>query len=186
MDKIVGRCQFLSDWNDWDDSIHKDEAQIARQGRAMNYPFTFKVNKKQKNARFSSTTDLPYYDTTLSSCTCYDFQERHLPCKHIYRLAVELGIIEIIRRPSFDKEKLQEIKNSEDIDSTPDQVKRQKSAAKCKILSIDYAAGTGVFAGSGKTPYETTVNTCTCRDYFVRRLPCKHIYRMRMEMSKKS
>ena len=184
MNKIAGRCHLLKDWPDWDTSIHEDDAQIARQGRAMTYPCTFKVNKRKKTARFSSTTDLPYYDTSLEECTCYDFQERQLPCKHIYRLAVELGIIEIIKRPTFDKEKLEAIKSSEDIDSTPDQLKRQKSAEKCKLLSIDPETGVGIFAGSGKTPYETTVDSCTCRDFFVRRLPCKHIYRLRMELRK--
>lgn len=179
-----GRCEFLKEWPEWDVSIHEDEAQIARQGRAMNYPFTFEVDKDNKTARFSSMTDLPYYDTSLKECTCYDFQERHLPCKHMYRLAVELGIIEIIKRPTYDKEKVEAIKNSSDIDSDPDQIKRQKSAAKCKIISIDYENGTAVFAGSGKTPYKTTTDTCTCRDYFVRRLPCKHIYRLRMELEK--
>lgn len=184
MNKIIGRCQFLKDWPEWKDCIHEEEAQISRQGRAMTYPFSFKVNKRAQTARFSSTTDLPYYDTSLSECTCYDFQERKLPCKHIYRLAVELGIIDIIKRPTFDKERLAEIKNSDDIDSTPDQLKRQKGAEKCKVLSIDYETGVGIFAGSGKTPYETTVSTCTCRDYFVRRLPCKHIYRLRIELAK--
>lgn len=34
------------------------------------------------------------YHVTLESCECSDFKRRHLPCKHIYRLAIELGIIE--------------------------------------------------------------------------------------------
>lgn len=186
MNKIIGRCQFFKEWPDWDDSIHESESQIARQGRAMTYPFSFRVSKKNKTARFSSTSDLPYYDTSLQECTCYDFQERHLPCKHMYRLAAELGVIEIIKRPTFDKNAVEKIKNSDDIDSAPDQVKRQKSAEKCKPISIDYENKTGVFAGSGKSPYETTEDTCTCRDYFVRRLPCKHIYRLRMELRNKS
>ena len=180
-----GRCNFLKEWNDWDLEVHEDPAQIDRQGRAMTYPFTFRIFKRKMMGRFSSTTDLPYYDTSLTECTCYDFQGRKLPCKHIYRLAVELGYIEIINRPTFDKAKVEAIKNSDDIDSEPDQVKRQKSAmtSKCAPVSVDYAARTGVFAGSGKEPYQTTETTCTCRDYFVRRLPCKHIYRLRHELN---
>lgn len=27
------------------------------------------------------------YTTTFSSCTCQDFKNRHLPCKHMYKLA---------------------------------------------------------------------------------------------------
>jgi len=78
------------------------------------------------------------------------------------------------------------MKNSADIDSDPEQIKRQKSGAdkKCTPTSIDYDAETAIFTGSGKNPYITTIQTCTCRDYFVRRLPCKHIYRLRHELNK--
>ncbi len=182
MNKIIGRCHFLTSWGEWDDSIHSDEAQIERQGRSMTYPFTFKVNKKAKNAKFSSSSSLPYYLTTLSECNCGDFENRRLPCKHIYRLAVELGIIEIVKRKrTFDKETLENIKSCADIDSHPEQIKRQESAKNCKIISIDYESKKGVFAGSSKTPYETSLTECTCKDYILRRLPCKHIYRLRAE-----
>lgn len=33
------------------------------------------------------------YNVTLTSCTCEDFTFRHQPCKHMYRLAVELGLL---------------------------------------------------------------------------------------------
>lgn len=184
-DRLYGRCHIIKDWSDWDYSIHCDKSQTDRQGRSITYPFTFKINKYSQSARFSSTSELPYYDTTLSSCTCMDFQERKLPCKHIYRLALELGIIDIVKRPAFDKEKLASIKESSDIDNEPDQLKRQKSgmSAKCTPTEIDYDNKTAIFKGSGKTPYTTTETTCTCRDYFVRKLPCKHIYRLRYELS---
>lgn len=182
---LYGRCRILSDWSAWDYSIHCDKSQTDRQGRAMTYPFTFSVDKKTKTARFSSTSILPYYDTTLSSCTCADFEERKLPCKHIYRLAKELGVIDIVKRPAFDKDKLEDLKNSSDIDNDPDQIKRQKSgmSSKCKPIEINYDEKTAIFSGSGKSPYVTTTSTCTCRDYFVRKLPCKHIYRLRYELS---
>lgn len=184
---IYGRCRILKDWSFWDYSIHCDQPQVGRQGRALTYPFTFKVDDETQTAQFSSTSSLPYYDTTLTSCTCNDFVERNLPCKHIYRLATELGIIEIINRNhnyDLEKEKLNKIKNSSDIDNEPDQLKRQKSAmdAKCTPSEIDYDNKTAIFKGSGKSPYITTLTNCTCRDYFVRRLPCKHIYRLRYEL----
>lgn len=31
------------------------------------------------------------YDVTLEDCTCMDFTQRQQPCKHMIRLAVELG-----------------------------------------------------------------------------------------------
>ena len=185
-----GRCRFIQEWPEWDNSIHSDAAQIERQGKAMTYPFTFQVDKEAKTARFSSTSFHPYYDTSLSRCNCEDFKKRNLPCKHIYRLAVELGIIEIFKRKpggytkNVHREKLSEVLESGDIDSHPDQVKRMEKAKGGKMapLSIDYEGKQAIFAGSGKVPYETTLDSCTCRDYVVRRLPCKHIYRLRMEL----
>ena len=184
-----GRCRFLKEWPTWEISVHSNDAQISRQGRAMTYPFTFDIDFTAETARFSSTTDIPYYNTSLSQCNCYDFQERRLPCKHMYRLAAELGVIEIIRRtlgsgsPS-GKELLVEIRDSGDVDSHPEQVKRLENAKGEKMapVSVDYMEQTAIFAGSGKKPYETTAYSCTCRDFFVRRLPCKHIYRLRMEL----
>lgn len=35
------------------------------------------------------------YTVTLLKCECMDFKNRHLPCKHIYRLALELGVINL-------------------------------------------------------------------------------------------
>ena len=181
---ITGNCRILRPWPDWNTEIHAEPAQLSRQRRAMNYPFTFRVNHKACTARFSSTSDLPYYDTSLSQCSCYDFQGRLLPCKHIYRLAAELGVIEIISRASggYSKEQLAEIAASDDIDGHPEQKKRLKSAEKTKLISIDYKKQTAIFKGSGQLPYETSLDSCTCRDFFVRKLPCKHIYRLRMEL----
>lgn len=181
---ISGRCKILRDWNDWDENLHESQEQINRQGWAMTYPFSFEIDRDKETGIFSSTSDLPYYKTTLSHCDCGDFQTRHLPCKHIYRLAVELGYIEMINRKSLEMDKVQDIKASDDIDSQPDQIKRMEKAkeAKCTPLSIDFNSKTAIFGGSGKKPYETTIDSCTCRDYFVRRLPCKHIYRLRMEL----
>ena len=183
-----GRCKLLKPWPDWDLSIHAEQAQIDRQGRSTTYPFSCDVNYETKTAICSSTSDLPFYETSLSSCTCYDFQARHLPCKHIYALAAELGVVEIIKRApgGYDKEKLDAIKANGDIDADPDQLRRQVKARekKCTPLFVDFEARTAVFSGSGKKPYETTEDSCTCRDYFVRKLPCKHIYRLRMELAK--
>lgn len=33
------------------------------------------------------------YDTTLFGCSCPDFQFRHSPCKHMFRLALESGLL---------------------------------------------------------------------------------------------
>lgn len=73
---------------------------------------------------------------------------------------------------------------NESLHHEPDQQKRIITAKKSATTptQIDKDAQTALFAGSGKSPYETTLNTCTCRDYFVRRMPCKHIYRLAIEL----
>lgn len=179
---IKGRCKFLKDWPDWDIDIHEEKEQIERQTRSKSLKFGMSINGINNTGTFVSSMDIPDYKTTLNSCTCEDFKERNLPCKHMYRLATELEIIELIKRPSYDKKVVNKIKSSDNIDSELDQIKRQKSALKCKPIEIDHENKCGTFKGSGKSPYHTTLEDCTCRDFTVRNLPCKHIYRLRMEL----
>lgn len=40
----------------------------------------------------------------------------------------------------------------------------------------------GFFYGSGKLPYQTSLAACTCNDFVKRKKPCKHIYRLAMEL----
>lgn len=66
------------------------------------------------------------------------------------------------------------------------QLKRQKSAAEKKMqpISLSREDCVGVFQGSSGT-YEATLSSCTCMDFSIRlsrKSPCKHIYRMGMEM----
>lgn len=81
-------------------------------------------------------------------------------------------MIEIIKRPTFDKKKLEDIKKSSDIDNEPEQLKRQKSgmSSKCTPLEIDFENKTAVFKGSGKSPYITSSTSCTCRDFFCKKI----------------
>lgn len=69
------------------------------------------------------------------------------------------------------------------IHDLPDQQKRIASARKAATSPehIDKDAGSGVFPGSGKDPYQTTFNSCTCVDFSKRHLPCKHMYRLAIE-----
>ena len=71
----------------------------------------------------------------------------------------------------------------ESVHAAEEQKKRIKSAEKSATTpaSIDVDSQTGVFPGSGKNPYSTTLSSCTCSDFIHRKLPCKHIYRLAME-----
>lgn len=65
--------------------------------------------------------------------------------------------------------------------------KQQRTISRAQLsettpLSVDHTAQTAVFYGSGKDPYQTSLSTCTCNDFSRRGLPCKHIYRLAMEL----
>jgi predicted nucleic acid-binding Zn finger protein len=66
----------------------------------------------------------------------------------------------------------------------PEQQKRLFVAMKADVTpsEVDTASQTAVFKGSGKKLYVTTLNSCTCGDFLCRRLPCKHIYRLALEL----
>lgn len=70
-----------------------------------------------------------------------------------------------------------------EIHNLESQKKRMISAANAELtpLTIDVTAGTASFSGHHGI-YWTTLNSCTCRDFEVNHLPCKHIYRLAYEL----
>ena len=77
---------------DWPDNIHSTKDQSKRIASAKSSATTpASIDKNQMTAIFPSTSFISY-ETTLKTCTCRDFTVRKLPCKHIYRLAIELGL----------------------------------------------------------------------------------------------
>lgn len=68
----------------------------------------FTINRKTKEATFIGHSGDKYI-TTLRSCTCEDFKERDswmsafTPCKHMFRLATELGYFKGLSRLPFDR-----------------------------------------------------------------------------------
>lgn len=68
----------------------------------------------------------------------------------------------------------------------PDQLTRAKSAnlKENTPLSIDSAAQSGTFVGSNGESYHTELDNCTCADFSIRgaSYPCKHMYRLAMEL----
>lgn len=70
-----------------------------------------------------------------------------------------------------------------DCHQSPDQQKRISSAAKaaCTPIELDSDSGTGTFKGSSGT-HTTSLEKCSCIDFNRRKLPCKHMYRLAMEL----
>lgn len=70
------------------------------------------------------------------------------------------------------------------IHDTDEQKKRAKSACSAKLtpLSVDQINECAIFQGSGKK-YNTTLESCQCVDFGRRKKPCKHMYRLAMELN---
>lgn len=78
-------------WEKWE-TVHEEPDQVRRLERAKEAACTpISIDSVKKSGYFKGTYG--EYTTTLLSCECMDFLRRHKPCKHMYRLAIEFGII---------------------------------------------------------------------------------------------
>lgn len=73
------------------DLITNDQEQQIRLLRADDPYIYVKDYDSEKSSAIVSGSSGNEYITTFSSCTCEDFQKRHLPCKHMYKLAMYTG-----------------------------------------------------------------------------------------------
>lgn len=69
--------------------LHKDKKQIERQLRAVDLKQMDYVDFKNKVGKISTCS------VSLEKCNCLDFHKRRKPCKHMYRLAMDLGIFSV-------------------------------------------------------------------------------------------
>lgn len=70
--------------------LHIEPLQNARLLNAIKE--SMKIRDFQSSAKITSEHQNTYH-TTLTSCTCMDFQIQKKPCKHMYRLAMEIGLL---------------------------------------------------------------------------------------------
>lgn len=89
----------------WSDDIHDDFEQVKRieAGRKLGKKI-IEINKDEEWAIIQGSSEQPYR-ATLRECTCADFAIRQgmFPCKHIYCLASELGLLDDL--PVYKKSK---------------------------------------------------------------------------------
>lgn len=79
-------------WAAWSNVIADTAAVEARKQRACEYVLTpLSINAGRGCATFMGQSAAQYH-TSLKDCECQDFIRRLCPCKHMYRLAHELGI----------------------------------------------------------------------------------------------
>ncbi len=69
-------------------SFHSDTDQLKRQKSAL----SLKMDSVDSDLKIGSIKN---YSVSLENCSCADFARRHKPCKHMYRLAMDLGIFKV-------------------------------------------------------------------------------------------
>lgn len=71
----------------WNDTVHSSSMQSARQEKALREHMEVKqIDKINCTAIIENMSGTKTYSVGLDSCTCPDFVDRQLPCKHIYKL----------------------------------------------------------------------------------------------------
>ena len=73
--------------------LHNDKDQFMRQLRAVELKKMDSVNVDQKTGQIIGK--IGNCTVSLEKCSCLDFNKRHKPCKHMYRLAMDLKIFSI-------------------------------------------------------------------------------------------
>lgn len=88
-------------FGDWPETIHSDFEQVKRieAGLKLKKDVVLFDASEQKMSISGSATEP--YECTLHECNCTDFAFRQAPCKHMYCLADELGLLG--DRPKYKK-----------------------------------------------------------------------------------
>lgn len=80
-------------WAKWDPAQHETEYAQKRIKSAQSAKLTpIKIDHEDMYGYFQGSSGR--YETWLDQCPCVDFHRSKLPCKHIYRLAMELGVFD--------------------------------------------------------------------------------------------
>ncbi|MBB5337556.1 SWIM zinc finger family protein [Pectinatus brassicae] len=82
-------------WNQDSLSLHQSTEQMKKQ-ISLSSLKSQKINKDTRTALISDE-DENIFQTSLTECTCSDFQRDHLPCQHMYHLANKLKLF-VIRK----------------------------------------------------------------------------------------
>ena len=195
----------LSDWDFADQTANAVLQQINRQKSARNL-VVVKLDQVAREGIFLDPKKGIQNLATLGDCDCHDFnfagnnpRKTFKPCMHIYRLAMEFGLIEAkyqdrkTREAEVHERTLAETMRLKSLPSDREawgrwnaevhasgiQKNRQYSAYSIKFEEP------GAIVREGDAwrihDYAVTLRRCGCPDFLERRLPCKHIYAAALE-----
>ena len=80
----------------WPESVRQEPEQRKRlrQAQAENFQVEAVGKNGGKICRMKAASDPDFYFVALGICQCPEFKETHKPCKHIYRIALNKGLIQ--------------------------------------------------------------------------------------------
>jgi predicted nucleic acid-binding Zn finger protein len=181
-------------WDFGDEAANSTTSQINRQKSARNLVILDFDPSVPRAVLFDPRRDNTH-STTLSECACHDFTGLKVrkPCMHIYRLAIELGLLQA---KYLDRHALSSFtaglsrEETERLQQLPSESKKwgnwnseihasgiQRNREYRGYL-IHHVERSVVKAADGWLihEYALTLGHCLCADFSERRLPCKHIY----------
>jgi len=194
----------LKDWAFGDESANGTVGMINRQKSAGNLVL-LALDPIARTGRFLDRERKTQSITSLTACDCRDFlfvgkspRKTFQPCKHVYRLAMELGLLEPRyldheARESLRARGLGELKRCEDdrlvsLGRDPaawgrwpaavhdSGLQRNRQYRAYFILDDEPESVREDGRGWRIREYTVTLEVCDCPDFQDRSLPCKHVY----------
>lgn len=182
----------VTGWDFADNALNSTTQLLDRQKSAMNLEI-LQFNETKQTAFFLDHRNGEII-SSLTICECRDFsfigkspRKKFTPCKHIYRIAIELGLMPNIhydRKTTLAMMSTQEKKDEEarrirKIERDParwglwsEKVHTTRSQQDRQFRAYD------IFLHDGHPGYNATLESCSCPDFEERKIPCKHIYCM--------
>jgi predicted nucleic acid-binding Zn finger protein len=191
---------MLTNWNFKDEALNSATQQVNRQKSARNLEI-IQFDPSEPRAVFFDPKRNNKHTATLKQCDCNDFnfaasapRKTFKPCMHIYRLAIELGLIEAkyldhqARFALAGSRSAEETRRLQRLAPEPEQwgnwaseihasgIQRNREYRARYIYHQEPEAIQVIQGGWRIHEYSVSLNHCGCPDFADRTLPCKHIY----------
>ena len=89
INNISSDFQSMPGWRDWDSSIHRTDGQLDRIKRAASEDMAVLAYDPDYSLAKVKGSSGEIYLTSCRRCSCPDYRERRLPCKHMYFLCMK-------------------------------------------------------------------------------------------------
>jgi len=196
---------MLQDWDFTDETLNSTTPQINRQKSVRNLEIVKLDSETGVGVLFDPKKNATN-TASLKQCDCHNFgfvgkspRKTFKPCMHIYRLAMELCLIEARnldyagKRAQLGQRKQAETDRLRQLERDREQwgqwnyavhESRLQKNRQYRAYAIKHEESSAIcFQGDHWVVHSYNVNLehCQCGDFLDRRLPCKHIYVVALE-----